>query len=77
MLMENVIVTRYYSPPCPVMLNGVLYDFWLDTESGEKKWWDGNRWVSVIKQKESLPCLEDGKTFSKFSIEAEENSPYP
>lgn len=79
--MRNVIITRYSTEPPskPITLQGEIYDEWLNVETGERWRWEGSKWALVIAQEKAspAPCLEDGKTFSMYSIEAEEGSPYP
>ena len=52
-MIENVIVTKFGNspPPRPVTINGVLYDHWLQVETGEKRKWDGEKWQVVEEAK--------------------------
>lgn len=45
-IFENVYVTRHNPspPPRPITINGVVFDHWLNIESGRKMEWDGENW---------------------------------
>ena len=44
---ERVIATKYGDrpPKGPLLLNGVLYDIWLNIETGQKLYWNGTEWI--------------------------------
>lgn len=47
--MDHVMVTRCATEPPtrPLVLNGVLYDQWLNVETGRHMKWDGEKWEKV------------------------------
>ena len=49
--MINVIVTKYQlKPPSrPLSLNGIVYDHWLNVDSGEFRKWESGEWKKVKK----------------------------
>lgn len=46
---EDVYVTRHNPspPPRPITIGTVVYDYWLNVASGEKKKWNGKEWEEI------------------------------
>lgn len=58
--MTNVIVTRYsHEPPSePLNLNGILFDHWLNVQTGEKRRWRNGKW-EIYDDRTSEPQIEE------------------
>lgn len=49
--MSCILVTRYSHepPPGPITLNGIVYDEWLNIETGDHRKWNGGAWEPKIE----------------------------
>lgn len=59
--MRHIITTRFSKepPPGPLNLNGVIFDFWKNAETGKFKHWDGQKWVEVKMKIENSQRKQD------------------